>query len=94
MTKSEQARADALADAETLRLYLWEQTKERHRIGSRISASGQWNHTTLGQAERHAEAVLQTRPWLGDNGGVSVARWGTLAARAAFRAVPKLRGDK
>jgi hypothetical protein len=86
MTSSEQARADAMADAETLRLWAasrpmpiddfdWfaypaEVAVLRCVVTTDPGGAGLWNY----RPETHAEDVCR-------------------AARAAFRAVPGLRGE-
>jgi len=72
---SQQARADALADAETLRRY-W---PIRRRFRSLV-----------GRADRQADLIVQTRPWRGMT-GEQITIMVSKAARAAFRACPGLR---
>lgn len=77
-----QSVLDALADAEQLRLV----TKAEHgRRG--------FNRTNVALAGRHGETVASTRPWLSEWAPGFVAAAARCAARAAFRAVPALRGD-
>lgn len=74
-TPSEQARADALADAETL----WRNTVWYEEPAFEAARLGDW---TLRAIERHPWAVADS------------AAYARLAARAAFSAVPGLRGGK
>jgi len=82
MTKSEQARADALADAETL------------RRNARLPGHGLTCYRALRACNEYAEWALV----YGVDGGVedfadcAADHW-RLSARAAFRAVPGLRGE-
>ena len=69
--------ADALADAETLRR-VW-----TRRVRAR---------TLVGRAAERGLDVVRMRPWLGDEAVSLAGRFATEAARAAFRAVPGLRG--
>jgi len=71
MTKSEQARADAMADAETLRLYVL-------------------RNADLAHADRQASALRTIQAELAQKG--LTAKNAQRIARAAFRAVPGLRG--
>jgi hypothetical protein len=83
MTPTEQARADAMADAETLR---W--AVQGVGGGPLVDASL--------QGGRAVRAVLKIDS--GNDGGchnpIQAAAWAESAARAAFRAVPGLRGDQ
>ena len=77
MTKSEQARADAMADAETLRVIAWE--APRAHVSNALRKA-----RNLGV--RAASEIEYGGGWLLPN---VTARE---AAHAAFRAVPGLRG--
>jgi hypothetical protein len=82
MTSSEQARADALADAETLRRLV----ESMHGVASCPQAPA-----LLFGIPRYCSDVFmgikQGTPWF-------AARGARRAAWAAFRAVPGLRGDR
>lgn len=83
MTATEQARADAIADAETLRLYardgmLFNGTPRQPGYELRIiedPSYGARKHIRRGWADRASRAAFH-------------------AARFVFRAVPGLRGDR
>lgn len=75
MTSSEQARADAAADAETLR---------RFAFATDQTGLGQWAHPNAGRVRTMFRRMR----------GNPIMSFGCVreAARAAFRAVPGLRG--
>jgi len=77
MTTSEQARADALADAETLRRYLESEYCRSRLLGG--PPAGPLKYGRLRNLLRGGHFEL--RDW-------------RQVARAAFRAVPRLRGDR
>lgn len=76
MTSSEQARADAIADAETLRLY----TDPRPRLKDQ-------------RCQRLCDAEFYGKRAVLDMDEHRAYYDGKGAARAAFRAVPGLRGE-
>jgi hypothetical protein len=81
LSKSEQARADALADAETLRKMTRSLNRGFAYGGTDVNLAG-----VCALAELKAETIyLDTNPY---GGGF----WIRLAATHAFRAVPGLRG--
>ncbi len=81
MTASEQARADALADAETLQEYL-----RRLPLGS-LLRPGMSGLGLCGSSHGVRKAIAR--------GHLNVAaRRASAAAHAAFRAVPGLRGER
>lgn len=77
VTTSEQARADAMADAETLRNVV-----STHGMANRAVARG------VCEAEAAGHRAIQWRCGYGDG----LTFYAEEAARAAFRAVPGLRG--
>ena len=81
MTTSEQARADAMADAETL----LSATRDRHR-------SPKQAHAAHKARMAGADACFNLRYPLSHDPLDSPVLLATTAARAAFRAVPGLRG--
>jgi len=83
MTRSEQARADAFADADTLRLYLysWGAAHGRLDLAIRRCDSADAADAVLTDADCHLWGRSPTRHW-------RVIE----SARAAFRACPGLRG--
>ena len=86
MSKSEQARADAMADAETYLGILFDNGGERLRIDLRDERLNVWRAQNSGFASVVSYS-LYPEP-------VRSAQFARLAARAAFRAVPGLRGDR
>ena len=75
MSASEQARADAMADAETLRIEAWRYPKD---FRTALESAGIFGNGARAKTHTSARAA---------------ASCATSAARAAFRAVPGLRGD-
>ena len=105
MTTSEQARADAMADAETLRIGATERCMACAGTGYRgLDDCGDCAGT--GEVDQHPVGTdLSIAAWQGERlaclprlpPGLTedqVAAAVRIAARAAFRAVPGLRGDK
>jgi len=97
MTPSEQRRADAMADAET---------QVVHIRGRQLARGNQWyrDRSTDGPGYRTlcgaAPTVYDVRyhekahDWTRDDGVHFLPCSDCIAARAAFRAVPGLRGDR
>ena len=82
MTTSEQARADAMADAETLLEFVGE--KLQYHSGFRMARDyGDFAVYTLQHLKPRAYKAR-----------AQAIEFSIIAARAAFRAVPGLRGDK
>lgn len=88
MTKSEQARADALADAETLRLFAEESWRHSELYCDDASSLPLLLDRARGVKQGGRLGYYQRK---GRLGAVSVLI--TDAAHAAFRAVPGLRGE-
>lgn len=79
--------ADAVADAETLcGIKAEDGGQERHRGRCR-----RWHMTLLGRAQRHGESAASYTKC--DHGETSAPYFSREAARAAFRAVPGLKGE-
>jgi hypothetical protein len=94
MTTTEQARADAMADAETLRRVLndeadyIETAERRQRILRRLEALESANLRKRGGGYGSFMSEHRTGRWF------RTGQMAEEAARAAFRAVPGLRGDR
>ena len=98
MTASEQARADAIADAETLRRHA--EKIDTSSLDGFVEVDRANNRKGSVAAHLHLGLLFsrECREWIADYrsaGQVEESRYyAELAARAAFRAVPGLRGEE